>query len=445
MRWVFDALFDAAGSSLDAHLDLVPAVTLARHAWRAGGCLDLYADVDRSAEAIGRFAGARDARGYREFCLRSARAYGVLRDTFIAAQRPSPPTLVRRIGWRRLQALWEAAPWETLWSALGTHFQDPRLRQLFGRYATYCGSSPLASPATLMLVAHVEQDGVWLVRGGMYRLAQALEALAARQGARLRYRRAAAAIEVDASGACGVRLDDGERLAADAVVFNGDPAALAAGLLGAAAARAQGVRPRAERSLSAVTWCLHARTGGFELSHHNVFFADDYPAEFEAIFRQRRIPVTPTVYVCAQDRGEAPADTAAGAPERLLLLVNAPPDGDRARMDSAAVAAVAARAHGLLQACGLRIEHAAAVVTTPGDFEDLFPGTGGALYGGASHGALASFRRPAAASRIPGLYLAGGATHPGPGLPMAAMSGRLAASRLLEDWARRGGGARRRR
>ena len=80
------------------------------------------------------------------------------------------------------------SPFATLWKALGEHFRDPRLRQLFGRYATYSGSSPFQAPATLMLIAHVEQQGVWLVEGGMVRLAQAMSALATSLGATVRLR-----------------------------------------------------------------------------------------------------------------------------------------------------------------------------------------------------------------------------------------------------------------
>jgi 1-hydroxycarotenoid 3,4-desaturase len=76
-----------------------------------------------------------------------------------------------------------------------------------------------------------------------------------------------------------------------------------------------------------------------------------------------------------------------------------------------------------------------AAITTPKDFEILFPATGGALYGQAVHGPMASFRRPGARSRVPGLYLAGGSTHPGAGVPMAALSGRMAATTLLADFA----------
>ena len=87
-----------------------------------------------------------------------------------------------------------------------------------------------------------------------------------------------------------------------------------------------------------------------------------------------------------------------------------------------------------LERCGLELrEQAPSIVTTPADFNRMFPGSGGGLYGPASHGWMASFRRPAARTRIPGLYLAGGTTHPGPGVPMAALSGRLSAAAVLAD------------
>jgi 1-hydroxycarotenoid 3,4-desaturase len=439
MRWIFESLFAEAGERIEDWLDLVPADILARHAWRQGGRLDLFADIARSAEAIGDFAGAAEAQGYLDFVARGADLHRTLLGTFMAAERPSPLDLVRRVGWGRLDALWRTAPWQTMWRALGQHFRDQRLRQLFGRYATYTGCSPFLAPATLMLIAHVEQDGVWLVKGGMVRVAQALQGLAERQGARFRFGAHVAEILAENGRAAGVRLATGERIAADAVVFNGDVAALARGMLGDGPRSAAPDTPDAARSLSAVTWCAHVPTAGFPLTHHNVFFAEDYAEEFDAIFRRRTICAAPTVYICAQDRGTG--EVAPGAPERLLLLVNAPPDGDR-RDVAPDVPALAARTMDLLRACGLELglPENAATPTTPAGFDALFPASGGALYGRAGHGATGTFGRPGAVSRLPGLYCAGGSVHPGAGIPMAAMSGRLAAARLLED---RAGGQRR--
>ena len=444
MRWVFDSLFADAGASLDAALDLHATSVLARHAWTAGGQLDLFADIERSIDAIGVFSGPRDARGYRDFCKRSREIYETLRGPYIAASRPSPLQLIQRVGVTHLGALWRTEPMRSLWASLAGYFHDPRLRQLFGRYATYVGSSPLAAPATLMLIAHVEQEGVWMVQGGMRRVADALQHLGERHGARYRFNAHVEEIIVESGAVAGVRLVGGERIDCKSVVFNGDASALDAGMLGRAVSPAAVAVKASQRSLSAVTWCVKTQTSGFNLHHHNVFFADDYPAEFDAVFRRRSIVDAPTVYVCAQDRAYESAMGARELPakERLLLLINAPADGDQHAWSSDQIAALANNTTTVLRRCGLELDADAltpshgAVVTTPSDFNALFPATGGALYGRANHGPMASFARPGSRTVIPGLYLAGGSAHPGPGVPMATLSGRLAAQVVIDDFAR---------
>jgi 1-hydroxycarotenoid 3,4-desaturase len=436
MRWIFESIFAEAGASLSSRLRLTPLDVLARHAWDAETVLDLHADRRLSAEAIGRFAGADEARRFLGFCEEARRLYALLEGPYIRSERPTLASMVGDLGVAGLARLASLGAMPSMWRALSKHFRDDRLRQLFGRYATYCGSSPLAAPATLMLVAQVEMDGVWSVEGGMHAVAAALAGLAAERGATLRYGVHCEEILVRDGRARGVRLAGGERLDADAVVFNGDVNALAQGLLGGEALGAAAkVKPSA-RSLSAVTWLIHGRTRGFPLAHHNVFFHDDYASEFRDIFGRGRLPRKGTVYVCAPDRSRGPV--ASGAPERLSLLVNAPPSGDRdagdpAHLDDMEIDACERTSFALLARCGLTLERApeAVVRTTPREFHRLFPATGGALYGPATHGWMSSFRRAGSTSALPGLYLAGGSVHPGPGVPMAAMSGRLAAETLL--------------
>jgi 1-hydroxycarotenoid 3,4-desaturase len=434
MRWVFDELFAAAGETLERHVRLDRLHILARHAWSERERLDLFADRERTRDAIGDFAGAAEAQRFEEFARRAQHIYRTLEAPFMRAQRPSMAALVGRMGWQGFGDLLRIRAFETLWNALGHYFRDLRVRQLFARYSTYCGSSPFAAPATMMLIAHVEQEGVWAVSGGMRQIAVALAKVASACGATLRFGSHVRAVTTAAGRVSGVTLSTGEHIAATAVVVNADASAIGAGLLGSSIAPAANAVPRERRSLSAVTWNLCTPTHGFPLVRHNVFFSRDYEAEFAQILRQRALPAEPTVYVCAQDRHDE-AGTPSTESQRLFCLVNAPADGDLHDGNSRENEQCAERTFKQLERCGLTICRTPATtrMTTPADFNRLYPGTGGALYGAATHGWQASFRRPSARTELPGLYLAGGSVHPGPGLPMATLSGRLAAHCLMAD------------
>ncbi len=431
MRSVIDDVFEAAGAQTEDYIELHKAERIARHAWGPNERLDLYADAEQSAEAIGDFAGTKAAAGFRRFSKEAKRLHDALDRPFLRASKTDPLTLGWRMGWRGFPDWLTLRAYTPLWSALGRYFDDPRLQQLFGRYTTYCGSSPFLTPATLMLIAHVEAQGVWAIEGGMSALAGALERLAKEKGAKFRYGQSVLRIEVRDKAVTGVELAGGEILSADKVVFNGDPAALASGLLGTDSAPAARKVPEKARSLSAMVWLANTKATGFDLDHHNVFFGPDYPKEFKDI-KSGGPPSDPTVYVCALDQPSPRLRLT--SQERLQIIVNVPANGDRHTYSSEEKEQCTSNMLERLRSCGLELETPLPhKLVTPNDFSALFPATGGALYGRASHGWAASFLRPGSRTSIRGLYCAGGATHPGAGVPMAALSGRLASEALLSD------------
>ncbi|MFZ9983216.1 MAG: 1-hydroxycarotenoid 3,4-desaturase CrtD [Burkholderiaceae bacterium] len=432
MSWVFEDLLAAAGLRLSDVVTLSPLPILARHAWSAAEWLDLYADPKASEQAIAEFSGGAAAAQFQRFMAETRALYFQMEQAYMRSSRPSLMSMGSALGPRGLALLATIGPMQSLWTSLGRHFQDPRLRQLFARYATYCGGSPWQAPATLSLIAFVETCGVWRAEGGMQALGEGMAKAAQGLGAEIRTGQPVARILVEGGRAMGVETAQGEVLRADAVVFNGDAAALRDGLLGEAvkaSVQPTGVLPR---SLSAMTWAVDAKLHGRPLDHHNVFFQPDYEREFTDVFDHQQLPATPTIYICAQDRGAHMPDH--GQAERLLMLINAPAIGDRpSAFPEQTIDQTFARLQRQLAACGVELETQpeTTTCTTPSHFHQQFPATGGALYGRAPHGWMSVFQRPSAQTPIPGLFLAGGSAHPGAGVPMAALSGRLAAATLM--------------
>ncbi|WP_425092410.1 1-hydroxycarotenoid 3,4-desaturase CrtD [Tropicimonas sp. S265A] len=432
LKPIFDELFEDVGAHLADYVVLHKETVLARHWWSDGSTLDLFADPAESEAAVHAFAGGQAAKEFKGFAAQARALFEAFEGPMMQAPDPALGSLTKHV-LKTPSLIAAMGPLSTLASCLARRFSDQRLRQLFGRYATYVGGSPYASPAVLGLIWHAEAQGVWRVDGGMHQLARGLESLAIKLGARFQYGTAVARIDSQNGRAAGVHLADGTRILTDAVVFNGDPRALALGKLGQAPRASVsdgGLKPR---SLSAQVWSFAAVPEGRDLVHHNVFFADDPQAEFDPL-SQGHQPKDATLYVCAEDRGAG--KTPAG-PERFEIIINAPPvpQTGPAQSDEEEFSQCQSTTFPRLAQMGLRFSETPGrdSLTLPRDFATLFPGSAGSLYGRSPHGLMAAFQRPRARTALPGLYLAGGGAHPGAGIPMATLSGKHAAAAILKD------------
>lgn len=443
MRWVFDELFRETGAPLEAVLETARPDVLARHAW-GDTRLDLVHEVSSNVDAIAQVFGKAEGEAYRGFAAHTQKIYETALGPFLRSQKPTMSGMLLEAARLGLSAMHAIDGHRTMAKALSSTFRDPRLVQLFGRYATYTGSSPLLAPATLNLISHVEREGVEVVRGGMAALRGALETRARKLGVTIVSNAKVSRITTRKSsgGVSGVVWSQGE-LPADVVVFAGDASAIGGGFLGDDVRGAVPAIQPNERSLSAVTFSFVAREESgsrFPLAHHNVFFPDALDGgrrEHEALFARsaRRMPEDPTVYLCAQDRGPFESHVVTGAPERFFAILNAPADGDTRTLSTEDLERCKDQMIRRCRASGVLLDVSTITARTPKDFAEAYPGSGGALYGPASHGSFSALNRSGARTKIKGLYLAGGSVHPGAGVPMSALSGRLAIRAVIQDHA----------
>ncbi|SOC03162.1 1-hydroxycarotenoid 3,4-desaturase CrtD [Rhodobacter maris] len=427
MRHVLDAIFAECGTRTEDELTLIPLPRLARHFWPDGAMLDFFTDLEANIAAIEAAFGPKEAAAFRRFDRITRGMWDAFSGSVIAAPKPDlgrivAATLARPKLWRALR------PGLTMQDLLRAHFSDPRLVQLFGRYATYVGGRPSQTPAVLSLIWQAEVQGVWAIAEGMHGVAAALARVAERKGVKFHFNSRAKRIVRKEGRVVAVEIENGTSIPCSACVFNGDPGALRDGLLGDAARASMEDTRRPEPSLSAWVWAFGAKPVGVELAHHNVFFSADPELEFGPI-GVGRMPEEPTLYVCAQDR-----EMASPPPEieRFEIIMNGPAGHQPFPQEESQCRA---RTFPTLAAMGLRFEPEpdAPGLTTPALLSRRFPGSQGAIYGGSPEGVLATFQRPLARTGLKGLYLAGGGTHPGAGVPMALTSGRHAARALAAD------------
>lgn len=428
MKPVFEALFADVGLRLADHVTLEQQEMLARHFWPDGTQLDLMRDHEASIANVHATFGPRAAAEFAAFSTRTKQLFDAFDQPMMQAATPTLGAMTRCV-LRNPHLIPAMAPHLSLAQSLRKQFTDPRLAQLFARYATYVGGLPDASPALLALVWHAERSGVWHARGGMHALARGIADCAAGFGTTFCYNTHVTQIETHGGTVCAVHTN-GARIAADAVLFNGDPAALAGGLLGADAQTAIPPEAANPRSLSATVLGFAAVPRGVNLAAHNVFFADNPQSEYAPLGIDHQ-QTDPTLYVCAQDRFTG----IPSGPERFEIILNSPPLTSNHPDDQKEKTACHTLILNRLSRFGLTFDPAPTLhtVTAPHDFATLFPASAGALYGRSPHGMMAAFKRPTARTALRGLYLAGGGAHPGAGVPMAALSARHAAEAIAAD------------
>jgi len=444
---VYRDLFLKTGGPLEEAVDLQPVEPGFGYHFADGSSVSVPGvDPGRAARAFGDALGGSSAQDWRNLIARGGQMWQLTREPFL--QSPLD-------GWRTLlkvatpSAVRTIAPRTSLRDLGRQYLADWRLRQVLDRYATYSGSDPRQAPAVFATVPYMEQTfGAWHLGGGVGTLADALQRRCRERGVDVRLGSDVTEVVVRDGRAAGVRLLDGSGLDAEIVVANADAQHLYADLL--RDPRAKGPArslAKAAPALSGFVILLAVRGRTPGVHHHNVWFPQEYDAEFDAIFgRQAQPPDDPAIYACVPDDPLMRPDPDS---EAWFILVNTPRHGDgrAGTVDWDAPGRAEGYADRILsrlaeRGTDIRERIVWRELRTPADLERSTRAPGGSIYGSSSNGARAAFQRPANRSPIPGLFLVGGSAHPGGGLPLVGMGAEIVAD-LIPRSRDRNAGARR--
>ncbi|QJX46741.1 phytoene desaturase [Hymenobacter taeanensis] len=420
-----DELFRLAGRDPQEHFRYQRLDPITQYFFPDGIQLTAWADEEKFAQEVEQKLGVPAAE-VRAFLKRSQAAYDATADTFLQKSLHKASTYLSPDVLKALAALPTLGLTSTMHQRHAAAFpQEPRLVQLFDRFATYNGSDPYQAPATLSMIPHLEHGlGAFYPEGGIYAIAESLVKLAEELGVQFRYNEPVEEILTAAGRVTGLRTSQ-EVYDFGLIISNMDVVPTYRHLLRGQPAPERTLRQPRSSSALIFYWGVGRRFP--QLGVHNIFFSEDYKREFDAIFQDKTVSADPTVYVNITS-GHTPTDAPEGH-ENWFVMVNVPHDQGQdwptlvARTRQAVLARVS-KALGTDVGPLIRAEH----VWDPPGIAARTSSFGGALYGSSSNNTMAAFlRHPNFSQQLEGLYFCGGSVHPGGGIPLCLLSARIVA------------------
>jgi len=433
---VYRDLFLKTGKRLEHVLDIQPVDPAFNYQFADGKSVifpnlsnpKTYIEIEKSF-------GVNASKSWKKLIDRSERMWEVSREPFIESElRSFWPLLKRRDLVKQIK---EISPLTSLRKLSNKLDLDPHLKMIVDRYATYTGSDPRSAPAVLLTIAFVESTfGAWHIKGGIGQLSVALEQRCLDLGVKFEFNTLVTEILVNNGRASGIKTGTGQSINSDLVVSNSDAEYTYNKLIKKEISEAKTERRKlkvATKSLAGFSLLLgldNAKGKKVDLNHHNVYFPENYDAEFDDIFT-KKIPVSdPTIYICA------PKDNSMVTgvdKEAWFVLVNAPRhDLENGWNWNIGGDKYAEKIIKKLDQLGLNVSSRLDFMKfrTPSDLENYALAPGGSIYGTSSNSATSAFLRARNRSKINGLFCVGGSAHPGGGLPLVGISAEIVANAI---------------
>lgn len=431
MPFVFDDLFDFLKIDRSEYLTFESVDPICRYFFHDGSTLVTFSNVDKMIFEIEKFSPG-SGKNYRSFYNYSKEIYDSAAPIFLFSPFHEIRKLLKFKNLPFLFKIRKIDPFRTVHQAIAAHFNDFRLIQLFDRYCTYNGSDPFRAPATLNIIPYVEYGlGGFYIKGGMYKLVNALEKLAKQLGITIYTDTPVDKINHLNGNVEGVTARN-NFIKFDYVLCNADVVYAHKELIHGFEKQTNKLGSL-EPSLSGLVFLWSVR-GEFDyLKHHNIFFSSNYFSEFKEIFQNLQPARDPTIYISVtskKDKSHVPKGC-----ENWFVLVNMPYlVADQNLRDAIEPARNAIFSRLLKNGIDIKNKIEYEQIYSPYYFENTYKSNRGSIYGISSNTRQSAFRRPAnRCAYIRGLYFAGGACHPGGGVPLVALSGKIAALLIAEN------------
>jgi len=419
-----DELFHVAGKNPRDYFQYQRKDIVCEYFFNDGKRFTAFADMEKYSKHATEVFNV-DAKSIRKYFKNAAKKYELTAPLFLENSLHQLGNYLNFQTVKAIAQLHQLSIFSSLNEFNVKSFEDNNLQQLFNRYATYNGSSPYMTPGIMSMIPHLEQHfGTFVPKGGMIAITNALFQLAKDIGVQFHFEHPVDKIIIENSRACALK-SKGIRFDGDLIISNMDVVPTYRKLLKEQIAPAKTLKQ--ERSSSALIFYWGIQKTFPELNLHNILFSSNYEKEFHEIFVDKTVPSDPTVYINISAKDET-SDAPEGC-ENWFVMINVPGNTGQ-DWDALIPKAKEHIIQRINKALKIDIEPFIACEThlEPRTIESRTQSYQGSLYGAASNNRFAAFlRHPNFSSSLKNLYFCGGSVHPGGGIPLALLSGKITA------------------
>jgi phytoene desaturase len=442
MPFVIEGLFQETDEDISDYLEFETLETTCKYFYPDGTILNAYHDIDKFGDEI-----AEKTKDNKESVLKylnySKKIYELTAELFLFKSFTEISTFLNLKALKTLLNIWKIDPFRTMHRANESFFNDERVIQLFDRYATYNGSNPYQAPATLNIIQHVEYNiGGFIPKQGIYSLTEAMHKLAKKSGVKFYFNRKVEEILLEKNKVEGIKytkldeqkflerkgeqaFDNYDEQEYDLVISNGDVHFTYSKLLKDEKTKLARRYSQLEPSSSALVFYWGVEGKHDDLQVHNILFSDDYKNEFTELFDKKNLPADPTIYIYISSKINS-KDTPDNC-ENWFVMINTPylNENISAEKIEKAKQRIIEKIKNNLK-IDIKKKIIAEKILSPKEIEDFTSSNKGSIYGISSNDRNTAFlRQKNRSKKYKGLYFCGGSAHPGGGIPLVVLSGKI--------------------